>query len=136
VEFLKLRNSLVHGQPDPALKELADLFLKKVSIYVSRRLKTHPARPRVAKAKAFAKALVKARAEVRQLLSFLYAAPLAIASLIKQALWHQVSRIFIIPTLHRDWLRIHGPRPPRKQLKRLVSCFLKSNGRVHSPLAA
>jgi len=42
---------------------------------------------------------------------------------------------FEIVVTERDWFKTHGPRPPRRLLKRLVRCFQQINGRVHSPLA-
>lgn len=49
---------------------------------------------------------------------------------------HLVPVSFQTVVKERSWFKVHGPRPPRLQLKRLASCFQQVNGRVHSPLAA
>jgi hypothetical protein len=136
-ELLKLRNAIAHGLPDPSFIQLAEIYSKKVAVYLANRVDScQGSRAAAANSKALTRTLLKVRVEVTRRLRLWNTARIPISSLIRRILRGQIPKVSLIPTLHRQWLRVHGPRPPRQVLMRLVSCFQQVNGRVHSPLTA
>ncbi len=136
--FVAVRNSLAHGDissNNVLVVYLSDPFTSLIDL---RRWDLDASEADAANKRALARALAAPRitSAVRLVLT-----PCNLLKVLKRVLRlsacrlpSMLRRIQIEPICPRavvdkhDWFRIHGPRPPRQPLKRLVSCFKQTEG--------